>query len=150
MMRALAERIPEQPTTAQVNGHPVTVEQPHRRWRGADYTTAAGAPVGEGHEPVLVTVAAPVSLSAEDVAAVLLDWNPSMEDLADDDTVRYLVAGTVISAGCLRIEELRCRLGEVALDPEWGAYLAYCRQRAVAVFGTCPAPRSGRALVGVR
>jgi hypothetical protein len=90
---------------------------------------------GQEHEPVLLTVTAPVSLSLEDTAAALFIWNYPAQEL-DDDTVRALVAETVLNLGCGDIEEQRCRLGETTLSPDAVAYLIYCRQRAAAVFGT--------------
>jgi hypothetical protein len=134
-------------TTAQLNGYQITVRQAHRRWAAADYLL--GAPQGEEHEPVLVTVTAPVRLSLEDVVAALFDWGMPQEELADDEYLRLLVAETVINRGGGEIEELRCRLGEQTLDAEETAYLAYCRDRAAAVFAPRVGSRHGRALVGV-
>jgi hypothetical protein len=135
-------------TTAQLNGHPVPVHQVHRRWTASDYVL--GAPEMDGYEPVVVTVTAPIGLSVEDVAAVLFDWNVPYEDLADDHIVRDLIAEAVVNWGCRQLEELRARLGErTNLTSEDSAYLAYCRQRATAVFAPCTTV-PGRALVGVR
>lgn len=129
--------IPNQFTTAQLNGHPVPVRQTHRRWTAADYVV--GAPESDEYEPVLVTVSAPVSLSLEDVAAALFDWAVPDEELADDSYLRLLVAEMVINRGSGQIEEVRCRLGELTLNGEQAAYLAYCRERAAAVFAAHPA-----------
>jgi hypothetical protein len=131
-------RVSEEVTTARLNGHPVMVHQAHRRWNAADY--AIGAPESDQHEAVLLTVTAPVHLSLDDATAVLVDWNLSIAELADDDTVRYLVAGTVVNCGCFRIEELRCQLGEAALDDDGAAYVAYCKERVATVFAAPVAP----------
>lgn len=132
-------RLPScQTTTALLNGHPVAVDQEHRRWSAADYSP--GAPETPGnYEPVALTIDAPITLSIEDVAAVLFDWNYSYEELADDHLVRALVADTVVNRGCCQVEELRCCLGERTnlTEPE-ATYLAYCRQRAATVFSTLP------------
>ncbi len=130
--------VSEEVTTARLNGHPVMVHQAHRRWNAADYQI--GAPEDDQHEAVVLTVTAPVRLSLDDATAVLVDWNLSSEELADDDTVRYLVAGTVVNCGCFRIEELRCQLGEAALDDEGMAYVAYCKERVAAVFAAPVVP----------
>lgn len=134
-------------TAASVNGRPVAVHQSHRRWTAADYVP--GAPPSPGYEAVLVTVSAPVSLSLEDVAAVLFAWGGPAE-LLTGDWVRELVADTVVNQGSGGLEELRCALGAATLDAERAAYLACCRDRARAVFGTgcVPSPGPG-ALVGV-
>lgn len=143
------QQVGEQVTTAQLNGHAVSVHQVHRRWTAADYVL--GAPEREGYEPVVVTVTAPIGLSVEDVAAVLFNWNVPYEDLADDHIVRDLIAEAVVNWGCRQLEELRARLGErTNLTGEDSAYLAYCRQRATAVFAPCATARQDRALVGVR
>ena len=135
---------PQEVTTARLNDRVVAVQQVHRRWAAADYML--GVP-GEEYEPVVLTVTAPVSLSLEDTAVVLFSWYYPVEELADDDTVRALVAETVLNRGCGDIEEQRCRLGETTLSPHDAAYLAYCRQRAAAVFGpTPPRPVNGHAL----
>jgi hypothetical protein len=135
-------RLPRcQSTTALLNGHPVAVDQDHRRWSAADYIP--GAPETPGHyEPVVLTVSAPISLSLEDVVALLFDWGGlSYEDLADDHLVRALVAETVVNHGCSHLEELRCRLGErTSLTQDATTWLAYCRHRATSVFTPHPAP----------
>jgi len=64
---------------------------------------------------------------------VLFGWAVSDEELADDKSVRELVADTVINEGGQRIEELRCQTTG-ALDAEQRAYLAHCRHRAAEVF----------------
>lgn len=125
---------PLETTTAQLNGHEVSVMQVHRRWTAAGWEP--GIAEAPEYEPVAVTVTAPFRLSLEDVAVVLFDLGiGDGEELSDDGYVRVLVAETVVNAGSLRIEELRCQLGEPILDPEQAAYLAYCRERATAVFG---------------
>ncbi len=128
-------------TPARVNGRPVAVEQDHRC-------------VGEVAEPVAVEVVAPVWLSVADVVAVLFDWNCPDGELADDDTVRYIVTYTVIGLGCAHIADVRCHLeqAEAALDGVGAAYLADCRARAAAVFGIGATgfPESGRAPTGMR
>ncbi|MGH3835040.1 MAG: hypothetical protein ACRDSF_04960 [Pseudonocardiaceae bacterium] len=119
--------IPNEFTTAQLNGHPVSVRPAHSHWTAADYVL--GAPESADYEPVAVTVVTPVALSPEDVAATLFGWAVSVEELADDSYVRLLVAETVINQGSGQIEELRCQLGERTLT-ELAAYLTYCRDRA--------------------
>lgn len=148
-MNGVLGQIPQQLTTAEVNGHPVAVAQAHRRWTTEDYLP--GAPLGERYEPVVVTVSAPVGLSLEDAVAVLFDWNMPGEDLADDDLVRELIAATVVGFGSLYIEEVRCGLGERVLDAGQARYLECCRERATAVFGGSGAgsPDRGRVLTGV-
>ncbi|MGH3570000.1 MAG: hypothetical protein ACRDRH_29110 [Pseudonocardia sp.] len=144
--------IPEQFVTARLNGRPTPVQLPHRRWAAADYVP--GAPESDPHEGAVVTITTPVGLALDDVVAVLFDWNMPDGELDDDSVVRELVAATVVSGGCLGVEELRCRLlGEAPRDAASAAYLAYCRERAAAVFGAGPCPRqasrTGRALTGV-
>lgn len=80
-------------STAWLNGRPVSVHQANR-------------PVGGECGPVLVTVAASVALTVDEVAAVLFDWGcggaaPSdLAELAEDDHVRHLVAEWVVNGGC--------------------------------------------------
>jgi hypothetical protein len=124
-------------TNALLNGHPVAVDQAHRPWSATDDTLGAPSPTDKD-EPVVLTVSAPVSLTLEDVVALLFDWRYlSYDDLADDDVVLALVADTVINQGCHRLEELRWRLREHTslLTAEDAAYLAYCRHRATTLFG---------------
>jgi len=116
-----------QATTADLNGQPTMVQQMHRRCWILD-----GAGIGE-YEPVALTVLAPVALSLDDAAAVLFGWAVSDEELADDKSVRELVADTVINEGGQRIEELRCQTTG-ALGAEQRAYLAHCRHRVAEVF----------------
>lgn len=143
-MTAAAQVRPQEATTARLNDRVVSVQQVHRRWTAADYVL--GAP-GEEYEPVVLTVTTPVSLSLEDTAAALFSWDYPADELADDDTVRALVAETVLNRGCGDIEEQRCRLGETTLSLHDAAYLSYCRQRAAAVFGpSTPRPVNGHAL----
>jgi len=137
---------PHELTTAQLNEHSITARQAHRRWAAAD--DVLGAPGSDAHEPVLVTVTAPVRLSLEDVAAALFDWGMPEEEVADDEYLRLLVAETVINGGGARIEELRCRLGEKTLTDDEAAYLAYCRARAASVFAAPGVPAACRQLLG--
>ena len=115
--------------------HEVTVAQPHRRWTPADYTPDG---VGGGErEPVLVEVTVPLQLSLDDVAATLFTTESfTADELDDDNTVRWLVAELVVTAGSAEVQERRCRLGETRLDTAGAARLAYCRHRAATVFGT--------------
>jgi hypothetical protein len=125
-------------TTALLYGWAVGVDQQHRHWAPADYVL--GASESDAREPVVLTVSAPITLSVEDVAAVLFSWGLPYEDLADDHIVRSLVADTVVNRGCCQIEEARACLGEHPTLTEHDiAYLAYCRQRAATVFSmaTC-------------
>ena len=122
----------QQATTADLNGQPTMVQQMHRRCWIID-----GAGTRE-YEPVALTVLAPVALSLDDAAAVLFGWAVSDEELADDRSVRELVADTVINEGGQRIEELRCQIGTESLDAEQRDYLAYCRHRAAEVFTDRP------------
>lgn len=134
---------PAEFATAQLDGHPVAVRHQHRRWPVADYVP--GSPESTVYEPVAVTLTAPVRLSLEDVAAVLFGIGcVDGEDLTDAATVRYLVADVVSNAGSLGVEELRCQLeGErTSLSAAETAYLAYCRDRAAAVFTPHLAGRS--------
>jgi hypothetical protein len=117
----------QQATTADLNGQPTMVQQMHRRCWIRD-----GAGTGE-YEPVALTVLAPVALSLDDAAAVLFGWAVGDEELADDTSVRELVADTVINEGGQRIEELRCQITG-GLDAEQRALLAACRHRAAEVF----------------
>lgn len=135
---------PQEFTTVELDGCPVRVRQAHRRWTAADYVLSAPEP--EEYEPVAVTVRAPVGLSLEDVVAVLVAWDWPVEELAEDATVRWLVAEAVMNGGCLHIEERRCRLGEQTPDAEQAAYVSYCRQRAAAVFGATAAPGAAPAV----
>ena len=133
----------QQTTTADLNGQPTMVQQMHRRcW----ITDEAGT---RGYEPVAVTVLAPVALSLDDAAAVLFGWEISYEELADDKTVRELVADTVINQGGLRIEELRCQIDTPQeLDAEQRVFLAYCRHRAAEVLLTATLCEEDRVSVG--
>ncbi|MBV9143436.1 MAG: hypothetical protein JO115_21390 [Pseudonocardiales bacterium] len=111
-------------TTARVNGHPVMVHQAHRI-------------AGHCYGPVLVTVSAPVTLTLEEMTALLYTWvstarwsdNP-LDDLNDDTAVRDFVAHSLINDGCLAVED--------AMDGAFGAgdvdLLGYCRARALTVF----------------
>jgi len=138
-------------TTARLDDtHEVRVPQVHRQWTPADYT-----PDGVGStepEPVLVEVTAPVQLSLDDVTAILFT-NATREELADDDTVRWLVAEFMVSRGSADVQEMRCLLGETRLDTAATARLACCRHRAATVFSTAPAveqaavPQARRELV---
>ena len=119
------EWIGQEPTTARLNGQPAPVHQTHRR---------RIIPGTRDYEPVALTVLAPVALSLDDAAAVLFGWETSYEELAEDSSVRALVADAVINEGGQRIEELRSQLSTQALDAEQRAYLAYCRDRAAEVF----------------
>jgi hypothetical protein len=125
-----------QTTTALLNGHPVVVDQDHRRWSVANYALGAHA-IPTEDEPIVLTLTAPISLTVEDVAVLLFDGSYlTYEELADDHLVRELIAGTVINRGCCHLEELRCRLDKyTSLTQDAATWLAYCRQRAVAVFG---------------
>jgi hypothetical protein len=147
-------RLPRcQTTTALLNGQPVAVDQEHRRWSAADYIPGAPETPGQ-YEPVVLTVSASISLSLEDVVALLFDWGGlSYEDLADDHLVRALVADTVVNQGCSHLEELRCRLGErTSLTQDAATWLAYCRQRATALFSRLSRPTGvpQNASLGVR
>ncbi|MGH3659978.1 MAG: hypothetical protein ACRDUA_25335 [Micromonosporaceae bacterium] len=129
---------PLESTTVQMGGHRVSVVQPHRRWTATDYVL--GAAESTEYEPVAVTVTAPVRLSLEDVAGVLFYLGlGDGEDFTDDNHVRFLVAETVVHGGSGLVEEVRCGIGERTLGTAHAAYLAYCRDRAAAVF----APRPG-------
>lgn len=141
--------LPEQLTTAWVNDCAVAVHQTHRR--RADRGCVPGPGGSVLHESVLAVVSAPIGLSVEDVTAVLFDWDWPAEDL-DDDRLRELIAETVVNSGCFHLDQLRCDLANQTLDPEASAYLAYCHQRATAVFGPGPAPGPGpgRVPAGVR
>ncbi|MGH3814571.1 MAG: hypothetical protein ACRDUV_19330 [Pseudonocardiaceae bacterium] len=106
---------------ARVNSHPVAVHQAHRV-------------AGYDHGPTLVTVTTPVALTLGEVAAVLFDWTASgttYEDLADDDHVRSLVTEAVVNLGCHAVEMAWL----AAFEASETALLAYCQQRAAAVFG---------------
>jgi hypothetical protein len=125
------ERTREHVSTALVNGRPVGVHQGHRV-------------AGERYGPVLVTVAAPVALTLAEVAAVLFrclhdgacSLADAMEDLADDDYVRRLVAELVVNQGGLKAEDaLFAALDLAQAHSEAAVVLAYCSQRALAVFG---------------
>jgi len=115
----------QEPTTARLNGQPAPVHQTHRR---------RIIPGTRNYEPVALTVLAPVALSLDDATAVLFGWETSYEELAEDSSVRALVADAVINEGGQRIEELRSQISTQALDAEQCAYLAYCRDRAAEVF----------------
>ena len=115
----------QEPTTARLNGQPAPVHQTHRR---------RIIPGTRDYEPVALTVLAPVALSLDDATAVLFGWETSYEELAEDSSVRALVADAVINEGGQRIEELRSQISTQALDAEQCAYLAYCRDRAAEVF----------------
>ena len=119
------EWIGQERTTARLNGQPAPVHQTHRR---------RIIPGTRDYEPVALTVLAPVALSLDDATAVLFGWETSYEELAEDSSVRALVADAVINEGGQRIEELRSQLSTEALDAEQRAYLAYCRDRAAEVF----------------
>jgi hypothetical protein len=78
-------------------------------------------------------VAAPVGLTLDDVAAVQLDWvntGGTFNDLDDDGTVRVFVAEYVVNEGCVGLEKAQGQAATMADAP----ILAYCRQRASAVF----------------
>jgi len=113
----------EEMTTARVNGCAVAVGLSHR--------------YGSGRTGVLVTVMAPVRLSLEQAAAALyrVGFNTTDEDLADDDTVRLLVAEAVVNLGCCELdaaqEEARDAAAAGGAD---AAFLALCRARVAAVF----------------
>lgn len=137
--------IPEQMTTAVVNGCPVGVRQVHRRWSAADYIP--GAPESTWYEPVTITVAARIGLALEDAVAVLFDHccpllrgegggGVAVDELADDDFLLALLTDVVINGGCRELEELRCRLGEHTLSPEETTVLTYCRHRVTTVLAT--------------
>jgi hypothetical protein len=126
-----------QTTTALLNGQPVAVDQAHRPWSATDDTL--GAPGTPKDESVVLTVSAPISLTMEDVVAVLFGWGLTYEDLAEGHMVRALIADTVINHGCSRIAELHARLSErPSLTEHDKAYLAYCRWRATTLFSIYP------------
>ena len=129
------EWIGQERTTARLNGQPAPVHQTHRR---------RIIPGTRDYEPVALTVLAPVALSLDDATAVLFGWETSYEELAEDSSVRALVADAVINEGGQRIEELRSQLSTQALDAEQRAYLAYCRNRAAEVFTARPVEQSSR------
>jgi hypothetical protein len=115
-------------TTVQLNGEPVAVYRP------ADQCA-----------PALVTVAARVTLTLDEVAAVLFEFTWSlaqpMEDLADDARVRVLVAEAVVNWGCDELDEVRRNVtAAVASSGEAAELLAQCRNRASAVFAPTGAP----------
>jgi hypothetical protein len=111
-------------TTASVNGCPVRVHQAHRI-------------AGHRYGPVLVTVSAPVTLTLEEMTALLYTlatthrWSDDpLEDLNDDGIVRDFVAHSLINDGCLAVDDALAgafAAGDVDL-------LGYCRARALTVF----------------
>jgi hypothetical protein len=109
-------------TTAQLNGEPVAVYRRVHRYA-----------------PALVTVTAPVTLTLEEVAAVLFEFTWSLaqpaDDLADDARVRVLVAEGVVNWGCDELDEIRRNvMTAVASSGEAAELLTHCRNRASAVF----------------
>ena len=116
------------PTTVQLNGEPVAVYRPADRCA-----------------PALVTVAARVTLTLDEVAAVLFEFTWSLaqpvEDLADDARVRVLVAEGVVNWGCDELDEVRRNvMAAVASSGEAAELLAHCRNRVSAVFAPTGAP----------
>ncbi len=119
---------PEERITARVNGCAVPVCLSHR--------------YGSGRNGVLVTVTAPVRLSLEQAAAALYHagMNNTDEDLADDDTVRELVAEAVVNGGCCELNAAQMEARDAtATGGADAAFLARCRARVAAVF-TAPDP----------
>lgn len=103
---------------ATVNGHTIHLQHSHRPTL----------------DPPLVTVAATVELTHEEVTAVLFDWIDNgghLDELHDDNRVRLLVAESVINGGCLRVDELR----DAAWTLRGMELLKECQRRALAVFG---------------
>lgn len=99
----------------------------------------AHARAGEQPGPVLVRVAAPVALSAEDVAAVLFCWDTATyAELGEDDYVRAVVAEAVLNAGCTWLDESRCEAAAVEPGSPGAGFLDYCRRRALSVFTAAP------------
>lgn len=114
--------------TVQLNGEPVAVYRP------ADQCA-----------PALVTVAARVTLTLDEVAAVLFEFTWSLaqpvEDLADDARVGVLVAEGVVNWGCDELDEVHRNVTTaVAASGEAAELLAHCRNRASAVFAPAVAP----------
>jgi hypothetical protein len=125
-------------TTARVNDWPVVVHLGHRVALGGN-----GQPGDAESGSVLVTVSAPVPLVVDEVVGVLFDHGMRgcpVEDLADDDFVRELVAESVVNGGCGLIDETRC--DEAVVTGEDAELLAYCYQRAMAVFAAHPSSSS--------
>jgi len=116
------------PMTVQLNGESVAVYRPADRCA-----------------PALVTVTAPVTLTLDEVAAVLFEftWSlaQSVDDLADDARVRVLVAEGVVNWGCDELDEVRRNvIAAVASSGEAAELLAHCRNRASVVFAPRAAP----------
>ncbi|MBV9143443.1 MAG: hypothetical protein JO115_21430 [Pseudonocardiales bacterium] len=118
------ETTQEHLTTAALNGHSVVVHQAHRI-------------AGHRYGPVLVTVSAPVTLTLEEMTALLYTlatthrWSDDpLKDLNNDATVRDFVAHSLINDGCLAVDD--------AMAGAFGAgdvdLLGYCRARALTVF----------------
>lgn len=112
---------PEPLVAVQVNGHEVTA---HR------------CLLDRPGEAVAAEVTVTVSLSFEDVVAVLVAANPTYaEELPDDDYLRVIVAGAVLNNGCLTIEGWRCGPGPgFTVDDGSAEYVAAVRRRAAEVF----------------
>jgi hypothetical protein len=115
-------------TTVQLNGEAVAVYRPADR-RGS----------------ALVTVTAPVTLTLDEVAAALFifTWESAqpVDDLADDDRIRVLVAEGVVNWGCEELDEIyRNVMAAVAASEAAAELLAHCRYRATAVFAPTGAP----------
>lgn len=134
-VRVFPHQLAEFCTTAVVNGQAVCVELEHR-WEA--HRTPTPGTLGGGGESVVCTVSAPIALTLTDAALILYHWEVSCEDLADDDTVRTLIAEGVVSWGCW---ELGQRRFELVNEPPRGAdahVFAYCRRRAATVLGLTP------------
>jgi hypothetical protein len=115
-------------TMVQLNGEPVAVYRPADRYA-----------------PALVTVTAPVTLTLDEVAAVLFEftWSATqpVDDLTNDARVRVLVAEGVVNWGCDELDEVRRNvMAAVASSGEAAELLAHCRNRASAVFAPAGAP----------
>lgn len=100
-----------------VNGHTVNLRLSHR----------------PTPDPTLVTISSTVTLTTEEVAAVLFEWISNggyYTELDDDARVRLLIAESAINGGCLHVDELRDAATPMHNLELWGQ----CEQRAREVF----------------
>lgn len=116
--------------------------------------TAAHRPQGVPVAEVTATITATLPLSREDLVAALFYWSQDgdlMDELADDDAVRALVAESVLNAGLSGLGEMAAEVANAETDPTGREWVLLCRAAIARVFpAAVPAPRRPRTLRSLR
>jgi hypothetical protein len=97
------------------------------------------------HTPAVVTVVAPIALSADDVVTLLYQVSDGLtaDDLADDADLRHLVADLAVNGSLHELGEARCRVAAIRPGQPGHDTVIYLRRRVAEIFPAVRAARPG-------